>query len=65
MTLAIIIYNIRQVLKGHNYSFCRLMWVHNFFHVPAFLNRGLPRGNVHKRDSGPMRDAILTQSHNP
>ena len=33
-------------------------------YLPAFLDTGLPRGNVHERDSGPMRGAILTQSHN-
>ena len=26
---------------------------------------GLPRGNVHEQDSGPMQGAIHTQSHNP
>ena len=33
--------------------------------LPAFLDTSLPRGNVHERDSGPMRGAIPTQSHNP
>ena len=33
--------------------------------LPAFLDTGLPRGSVHERDSGPMRGAIPTQSHNP
>ena len=38
-----------------------------YFYLPAFLNTGLglPRGNVHERDSGPMQGAIPTQSHNP
>ena len=35
-----------------------------FIYLPAFLDTGLPRGNVHERDSGPMRGAIPTQSHN-
>ena len=30
-----------------------------------FLDTCLPGGNMHKRDSGPMRGAIATQSHNP
>ena len=34
-------------------------------YVPAFLDTGLPRGNVHERESGPMRGAIPTQSHKP
>ena len=33
--------------------------------LPAFLDTGLPRGNGHKWDSGPMRGAIPIQSHNP
>ena len=36
-----------------------------FIYLPAFLDTGLPRGNVHERDSGPMQGAIPTQSHNP
>ena len=36
-----------------------------FIYLPAFLDTGLPRGNVHEQDSGPMRGAIPTQSHNP
>ena len=36
-----------------------------YFYLPAFLDTGLPRGNVHERNSGPMRGAISTQSHNP
>ena len=35
------------------------------FFLPAFLDTGRPRGNVHERDSGPVRGAIPTQSHNP
>ena len=34
------------------------------FMLSAFLDTGLPRGNVHERDSGPMRGAIPNQSHN-
>ena len=30
-----------------------------------FLDTGLPRGNVHERDSGPIRRAIPTKSYNP
>ena len=33
--------------------------------LQAFLDTGLPRGNRHERDSGPMQGAIPTQSHNP
>ena len=33
-------------------------------YLPAFLDTGLPRGNVHERDSGPMRGAIPIQPHN-
>ena len=40
-----------------------------FIYLPAFLDTGLPRGNVHERDSGvdsgPMRGAIPTQFHSP
>ena len=32
-------------------------------YLPAFLYTGLPRGNVHERDSGPIRGAIPTHSH--
>ena len=39
--------------------------IYLFIYLPAFLDTGLPRGNVHERDSGPMRGAIPTQSHNP
>ena len=39
--------------------------IHIIIYLPAFLDTGLPRGNVHERDSGPMRGAIPTQSHNP
>ena len=35
----------------YNYSFTR------------FLDTGLPRGNVHERDSGPMRGAIHTYTY--
>ena len=37
----------------------------NYIYLSAFLDTGLPRGNVHKRDSGPTWGAIPTQSHNP
>ena len=33
--------------------------------LPPFLDTGLPGGNVHEGNSGPMRGAIPTQSHNP
>ena len=36
-----------------------------FIYFTSFLDTGLPRGNVHERDSGPMRSAIPIQSHNP
>ena len=32
--------------------------------LPASLDTGLPRENVHEQDSGPMQGAIHTQSHN-
>ena len=38
--------------------------IHLFIYLPAFLDKGLPRGNVHERDLGPMRGAIPTQSRN-
>ena len=34
-----------------------------FIYLPAFLDTGLLRENVHERDSDPMRGAIPTQSH--
>ena len=36
-----------------------------FIYLPAFVDTGQPRGNVHERDSGPIRGTIPTQSHNP
>ena len=36
-----------------------------FIYLPAFLDTGLPRVNVHERDSGPLQDAIPTHSHIP
>ena len=30
----------------------------------SFMDTGLPRGNLHERDSGPMQGAIPTQYHN-
>ena len=46
----------------HNYGYN----VYLFIYLPAFLDTGQPRGNVHERDSGPMRRAIpTTQYHNP
>ena len=36
----------------------------SFIYSKAFLDTGLPRGNVHERDSGTMRGAIPTHSHN-
>ena len=30
----------------------------------SFLDTGLPKGNLHERDSDPMQDAIPKQSHN-
>ena len=37
----------------------------DFIYLSAFLDTGLPRENVHERDSGPMQGTIPTQSHNP
>ena len=42
-----------------------IIFIYLFIHLPAFLDTGLRRGNAHERDSGPMRGAIPTQSHNP
>ena len=47
---------LRQVVSHRGYL---------FIYLPTFLEPGLPRGNVHERDPGPMRGAIRTQSHNP
>ena len=41
------------------------LFIYLFIYLPAFLDTGLPRGNVRERDSDPMRGAIPTQSHNP
>ena len=51
-------------MKAHNYSFCRLLWVHNFFHVPAFLNRGLlcPEGTC---TNGTQVPCEMPSLHNP
>ena len=43
-------------------------WTHEvalFIYLPAFVGTGLPRGNVHERDSGRLQGAIPTQSLNP
>ena len=42
-----------------------ILLIYLFIYLPAFLDTGLLKGNVHERDSGPMRGAIPTQSHNP
>ena len=34
------------------------LFIHLFIYLPAFLDTGLPRENVHERDSGPMWGAI-------
>ena len=41
------------------------IFIYLFIYLPAFLDTGLPRGNVHEPDSGPIQGAIPTQSHNP
>ena len=52
----------QQRTTGHLLRFLCLL---NLCSLPAFLETGLPRGNVYERDSGPMQDAIPTPSHNP
>ena len=47
---------LRQVVSHRGYL---------FIYLPTFLEPGLPRGNVHERDPGPMQGAIRTQSQNP
>ena len=54
--------------KGQNsfrfsLSYLKLVVPVRFF-LPAFLDTGQPRGNVHEGNSGPMRSAIPIQSHN-
>ena len=44
-------------------SYLKLVVPVRFF-LTAFLDPGLPRGNVHEGNSGPMRGAIPIQSHN-
>ena len=39
--------------------------IYLFIYLSAFLDTGLPRGNVHEWDSGLVLGAIPTQSHNP
>ena len=51
---------LRQVVSHRGYLFIYL-----FTYLPTFLDTGLPRGNVHERDSGPMQGSIRTQSYNP
>ena len=46
-------------------SHLHYLFIYLFIYLPAFLDTTLPRGNVHERDSGPMRGAIPIQSHNP
>ena len=38
------------------------IWARGIY-LPAILDTGLPGGNVHERDSGPMQGAIPTESH--
>ena len=57
-TTSMIKENIGREGQGRSYCLFDLI-------LPAFLDTGLPRGNGHKWDSGPMRGAIPTQSHNP
>ena len=51
--------------SNHDFKLRPLGFSYFFIHVPAFLDTGLPRGNVHEWDSGPVRGAIPTQSLNP
>ena len=44
---------------------CRCTCINGWTYLPAFLDTGLPRGNVPKQDSGPMRGATPTQYQNP
>ena len=50
--------NVEREGQGRSYFLFDLI-------LPAFLDAGLPRGNGHKWDSGPMQGAIPTQSNNP
>ena len=44
---------------------CIYLFIYLFIYLPASLDTGLPSGNVHEPDLGPMRGAIPIQSHNP
>ena len=54
-----------EILSFFGHQVTRFLFIYLFIYLPAFLDTGLPRGNVHERDSGPMQGAIPTQSHNP
>ena len=41
----------------------KILFIYLIIYLPAFLDTGLPRGNVHEWDSHPMGGAIRTQSH--
>ena len=56
---------LRTVLGSKNEVLNLGIQVTQEFFQPAFLDTGLLRGNVHERESGPMRGAIPTQSHDP
>ena len=49
--------------EGFFFRVLRFSTLPNLYLSP-FLDTGLPRRNVHERDSGPMRGAIPTKSHN-
>ena len=38
----------------------KILFIYLIIYLPAFLDTGLPRGNVHERDSGPMQGAMAT-----
>ena len=62
-------WNIRDFKQRRKLAFLSfyMSWRHQIslakflIYLPAFMDTGLPRGNVHERDSGPVRGAIPGQ----
>ena len=47
-----------EILSFFGHQVTRFLFIDLFIYLPAFLDTGLPRENVHERNSGLMRGAI-------
>ena len=57
LLLLIILFTLINKLKK---CIFKKIYITIIIYLPVFLDTGLPRGNVHKRDSGPMWGTIPT-----